>query len=72
MKMIAGYLENARKFERLATKESDPKLKAHFGQQALAYRQLATERAKKLGLPSTEGVRPCGEKTGLRSPSPHR
>ena len=28
MKMIAGYLENARKFERLATKESDPKLKA--------------------------------------------
>jgi hypothetical protein len=58
MKMIAGYLENARKFERLATKESDPKLKAHFGQQALAYRQLppsgrkssACHRRKELGL----------------------
>jgi hypothetical protein len=49
MKMIAGYLENAIKFERLALEESDQKLKA------LAYRRLATERANKFGLaPPTE------------------
>jgi hypothetical protein len=28
MKMIAEYLENAMKFERLAAEETDPKLKA--------------------------------------------
>jgi hypothetical protein len=50
MKMIAGYLENALKFERLAKKESDPKLKAHYEKQALDYRRLAAGRAKKLGL----------------------
>jgi hypothetical protein len=50
MKMIAGYLENAIKFERLAAEEPDSKLKAHFVKQALAYRRLATERANKLGL----------------------
>jgi hypothetical protein len=52
--MIAGYLENAIKFERLAAEEPDPKLKAHFEQQALAYRRLATERANKLGLATPE------------------
>jgi hypothetical protein len=50
MKMIAGYLENAIQFERLAAEEPDPKLKAHFEKQALAYRKLATERANKLRL----------------------
>jgi hypothetical protein len=54
MKMIAGYLENAIKFERLAVDETDPKLKTHFEQQALAYRRLATERASKLGLAPPE------------------
>ena len=48
--MIAGYLENAIKFERLAAEESDSRLKAHFEKQALAYRRLATERANQLGL----------------------
>jgi hypothetical protein len=51
MKMIAEYLENALKFERLAAEEHDLKLKADFEKQALAYRKLAIERAQKLGLP---------------------
>jgi hypothetical protein len=59
MKMIAGYLENARKFERLATKESDPKLKAHFEQEARwpivnlppsGRKSLACHRPMELGL----------------------
>jgi hypothetical protein len=48
--MIAGYLENAMNFERLAAEENDPKLKAVFEQQARAYRKLADERADQLGL----------------------
>jgi hypothetical protein len=52
MKMIAEYLDNALKFERMAADESHPKLKAQFERQALAYRKLATERASKLNLPA--------------------
>jgi hypothetical protein len=48
--MIAEYLENAMKFERLAAEESTPKLKSDFEEQALAYRRLADERAERLGL----------------------
>jgi hypothetical protein len=54
MKMIAEYLENSLNFERLARDEKDPKLKADLEKQAAAYRKLATERAKKLGLPIPE------------------
>ena len=50
MKMIAEYLENAIKFERMASEEPDPKLRAEFKKQAVAYRKLAAERADKLGL----------------------
>jgi hypothetical protein len=50
MKMIAEYLEHALQFELLATLEKNPKLKADLEKQAVAYRKLATERAKKLGL----------------------
>jgi hypothetical protein len=39
VKMIAEYLENAMKFERLAAEESNPKLKSDFEEQALAYSQ---------------------------------
>jgi hypothetical protein len=49
MKMLAEYLENAAKFERMATGETDPKLKAEFEKQAAAYRSLAIKRAKKHG-----------------------
>jgi hypothetical protein len=50
VKMIAEYLENAMKFERLAAEECDPTLKAVFEEQARAYRRLADERADRLGL----------------------
>jgi hypothetical protein len=50
VKMIAEYLENAQKFERMAADEENPKIKAQFEKQAQAYRKLATERAQKLGL----------------------
>jgi hypothetical protein len=48
--MIAEYLEHALEFESLASREENPKIKIEFEKQALAYRKLATERARKLGL----------------------
>jgi hypothetical protein len=51
MKMIAECIEHAVQFELLARFEENPKLKADFEDQAAVYRKLATERAKKLGLP---------------------
>jgi hypothetical protein len=50
MRMIAEYLENALQFERMAAAEVDAGLKADLERQAVAYRKLAAERAKKLGL----------------------
>ena len=50
MKMVAEYLEHALQFERMAAEELNPEVKAQFERQAAAYRSLATERAKKLGL----------------------
>ena len=50
VKMIAEYLEHALNFERLASDEQNPKTKAEFEKQAAAYRKLAAERAKKLGI----------------------
>jgi hypothetical protein len=50
MKMIAEYIEHAHKFEQLAAHETNPELKASLEKQADAYRKLATERAKKLGI----------------------
>ena len=52
MQTIAEYLEHALQFERLAAEEINAKVKAEFEKQALAYRKLATERAKKLGRES--------------------
>jgi hypothetical protein len=49
MKMIAEYLDNATKFERMAARERDPKLKAELESQAVAYRKLAEQRARKYG-----------------------
>ena len=51
MKMLAEYIEHAIRFEQLAAQEKDPKLRAEFEKQALAYRKLARDRAKKYGLP---------------------
>ena len=50
MRMIAVYVTNADRYERLAADELDPELKVHFETQATAYRRLAAERADKLGL----------------------
>jgi hypothetical protein len=52
MKLLTEYLEHALQFERLAAEESNAKLKDALEQQAKAYRKLASERAKKLGLPA--------------------
>jgi hypothetical protein len=43
-------LENAIKFEKMATDEKDAKLKEHFEKQAAAYRKLAEKRAKDFGF----------------------
>jgi hypothetical protein len=51
MKMLNEYLDHALSFERLAAEESNANLKAQFEKQAQAYRQLATERAARYGLP---------------------
>jgi hypothetical protein len=50
MKMLAEYLEKAITFEKLADTEKDAKFKADLIAQAKAYRNLATERATRLGL----------------------
>ena len=51
VKMIAEYLEHALNFERMAAEASNPALKESLRKQAIAYRQLAAERAERLGLP---------------------
>ena len=51
MKLLTEYLDRSAHFERLAAEETKPKLKEALQQQAHAYRKLAAERAKKLGLP---------------------
>jgi hypothetical protein len=51
VRMIAEYLEHAIRFEQLAKEEKHPKFKEELLRQATAYRKLAEERAKKLGLP---------------------
>jgi hypothetical protein len=49
--MIAEYLENALKFERMAAEEKNLELKTALEKQAISYRKLAADRASKLGLP---------------------
>jgi len=49
MKLVAEYLADAQKFERLAAEEKDEDLKLSFLQQADAYRKLAEKRARELG-----------------------
>ena len=48
MKMLAEYLEKAITFEQLAGQEKDDVLRASLEKQAVAYRKLAAERAKRL------------------------
>jgi hypothetical protein len=54
--MIAEYLEHALQFEKLAAGETDAALKESLSKQALAYRNLASERAERLNLPRPPGT----------------
>ncbi len=55
VKLVAEYLERAHQFERLASHETDPKLKADFEKQAQAYYELAGKRAEATGMPLPKG-----------------
>jgi hypothetical protein len=48
MLKLAEYLENVRRFERLAAEEINPVIKAKFEEQAESYRKLAERRARLL------------------------
>ena len=50
MKVVEEYLENALAFEQLAAVEINPTLKDEFEKQVVAFRKLAAERTKRLGL----------------------
>ncbi len=50
MKLMSEYAAEADKFERLAATEERAEFKAQLEKQAAAYRKLAKERAKKMGI----------------------
>jgi hypothetical protein len=54
MKLIVEYIAESVKFERMAAEQQDAAVKAQMEDQAAAYRKLAGERAKKLGIPPPE------------------
>jgi hypothetical protein len=58
MKLVAEYLEDALKFERMAREATDPKLRDALQTQAAAYRKLANKRAAELELPASTRVPP--------------
>jgi hypothetical protein len=66
MKRLAEYLERVHVFERMAARETDPKLKVQLAKQAAAYRKLAVERAARLQL-SRHLM--CGSVPGLTTTS---
>jgi hypothetical protein len=51
VKLVAEYLAEAVKFDRMAAEATDPKLKQSLQDQAAAYRKLAEKRAADLKLP---------------------
>ncbi len=51
VKWIAEYIEHAIKFEHLAALERNPEVRAKLEEQAAAYRKLAENRAKQIGVP---------------------
>jgi hypothetical protein len=52
MKLLTEYLEHAVAFERMASEENNPEVRAQFEDQAVAYRKLAADRATRYGLPA--------------------
>jgi hypothetical protein len=55
VEVIAEYLERALQFQRLAGLEDNPQRKADLQKQAAAYRKLAVDRSKKLGIEPPPG-----------------
>jgi hypothetical protein len=51
VKLVAEYLEEASKFDRMAAEATDPVLKESLQKQAAAYRKLANKRTAALNLP---------------------
>jgi len=49
--MVAEYLFEAVKFQRMASETDNPELKDALRKQASEYRKLAVRRAKELGIP---------------------
>ena len=49
--LLTQYIDHALTFERMAEAEPNQRLKADFERQASAYRRLAAQRARRLGLP---------------------
>jgi hypothetical protein len=49
--LLTQYIEHAVTFERMADAESNRGLKGDLDRHAMAYRRLAENRARKLGLP---------------------
>jgi len=58
LKIIAEYLSEAAKFDRMANDEKSLDVKIAMQKQAAAYRNLAPERAEKLGIPPPENPQP--------------
>ena len=57
MKLVAEYLVDAIKFDRMAEDSTDVALKASFRKQAAEYRKLALKRAKLLGMSDLRNAR---------------
>jgi hypothetical protein len=51
MQIILKYVADAVNFRHLAALEKNPEAKARLEKQAAAYLKLATDRAKKIGVP---------------------
>jgi hypothetical protein len=49
--LLTQYIDHALTFERMADAEPNRGLKADLERQASAYRRLAAQRARRLGLP---------------------
>jgi hypothetical protein len=54
MKLVTEYVAEAMKFEQLAATEKNQEFRAQLEKQAAAYRKLAEDRARTLGLPPPE------------------
>jgi len=50
MKLVAEYVADAVKFRHMAALEKNPEVKARLEEQAAAYRTLAAQRAKAMGI----------------------